>query len=432
MAVTRAPRRARSRKRTILTAAAIVLIGLTAVGGVYAWRMVDAIVHAEKSAVVPLPPSDAEWSWESPGQQSATATPGSGTDTGGPVETLTPLDIRAEDPSAQQTATVQATITSGRLPTQDDPSRSSVIQDIFGASVGSDDPTRSELWGGLTSVNVMLLGVDKRPNGGDQNADVIIIAHIDLIDQKVSAVSIPRDLLVEIPGIGPDKINTAYNYGVQSDPTSRIAGVVKMRDTIESVFQVPIHGYIMVDFDGFTEVIDAMGGVTVNVPEKLVDEEYPTDEFGTEVLVFEAGVQAMDGDRALKYVRTRHQDSDDGRRDRQLQVLRALFDQAKSFGSVSNGLDIITALGDSVQTSFYIDQQIALAQIGYDMEDPDIRLVTITEPLIWGGYTDAGAWVYFSEPADIRAWVHEALSTDNFVTFASTPALTSPSPVALP
>jgi LCP family protein required for cell wall assembly len=432
MSVTRAPRRARSRKRTILTAVAIVLIGLTAVGGVYAWRMVDAIVHAEKSAVVPLPPSDTEWSWEAPGAPTATVTPTGSTDAGGPVLTSTPLDVRAEDPSAQPSATLQATGNPGQLPTQDDPSRGSVVQDLFGASIGSDDPTRSELWGGLTDINVMLLGVDKRPNGGDQNADVIIIAHVDLIDRKVSAVSIPRDLLVEIPGVGPDKINTAYNYGVQADPASRIAGVVKMRDTIESVFQVPIHGYIMVDFDGFTEVIDEMGGVTVNVPEKLVDEEYPTDEFGTEVLIFEAGVQTMDGERALKYVRTRHQDSDDGRRERQLQVLRALFDQAKSFGSVSNALDIITALGDSVQTSFYIDQQIALAQIGYDMEDPDIRLVTLTEPLIWGGTTETGAWVYFSELSDVRAWVHEALSTDNFVTFASTPALTSPSPVALP
>ena len=82
----------------------------------------------------------------------------------------------------------------------------------------------------------------------------------------------------------------------------------------------------------------------------------------------------MNGVRALKYVRTRHQDSDDGRRDRQLQIFRALFDRAKTFDSITNGYQIITALGDSVQTSFYLDQQLTLAQIGYSMDDGDIQL----------------------------------------------------------
>ncbi len=276
------------------------------------------------------------------------------------------------------------------------------------------------------------MGVDKRPDGGDQNADVIIIAHIDLVDRKVSAVSIPRDLLVEIPGIGLDKINSAYNYGVQSDPESRVAGVVMMRDTIESVFQVPIHGYIMVDFDGFTQVVDEMGGVTVDVPELIVDNEYPTEDNGTEVLTFTPGVQTMDGERALKYVRTRHQDSDDGRRDRQLQVLRALFDQAKSVDSISNGFDIITALGDSVQTSFYIDQQLALAQIGYGMADADINLSNLGDPLIWGGYTESGAWVYFSDPVAVNAWVKDSLSTDVPTNPFAGIIQSSPSPVATP
>ena len=138
----------------------------------------------------------------------------------------------------------------------------------------------------------------------------------------------------------------------------------------------------------------------------------------------------MNGDRALKYVRTRHQDSDDGRRARQLQVIRALFDKAKSFDSISNGFEVITALGDSVQTGFYLDQQLTLAQIGYGMDDQDIQLLSLGEPLIWGGYADSGAWVYFSDPVQVRAWVADSLSTD-FVTPA-TPAPINASPAATP
>jgi polyisoprenyl-teichoic acid--peptidoglycan teichoic acid transferase len=428
MAVLIQTRRPNSRRRKLLTAFLVLLIGLGVVGGVYAWRMINAIVHAEKTAVYPLPPRSNEVALE----VTASSTPVSDVDsataqTPGAAPTTQP----SSDPSTIDSIdTPTAAPTQIQLPTGDDPSRISVIQDLIGASVGAGNPGTSPVWGGKSSINIMVLGVDKRPEGGDQNADVIIIAHVDLMEQKVAAVSIPRDLLVEIPGIGPDKINSAYNYGMKTDPQSKVAGVVMMRDTVESVFGVYIDGYIMVDFNGFTEVIDAMGGVTLEVPELIVDPEYPTADFGTEIVRFMPGRQLMDGDRALKYVRTRHQDSDDGRRERQLQVLRALFDKAKSFDSITNGFDVITALGDSVQTGFYLDQQLTLAQIGYAMDDGDIQLSTLGEPLIEGGYAENGAWVYFSDPVEVRAWITTSLST-NFTDIA-TPTSAGATPQAEP
>ena len=175
-----------------------------------------------------------------------------------------------------------------------------------------------------------------------------------------------------------------------------------------------------------------MGGVTIDVPETIVDTEFPTDDFGTEVVRFMPGVQKMDGQRTLQYVRTRHQDSDDGRRERQLQVLRALFGQAKSFGSITNGFEIITALGDSVQTSFWLEQQLTLAQLGYDMTDADINLLNLTEPMIWEGYTEDGAWVYLSEPAAVQQWVWDSLSTENFNATTAPGVAPLSSPVATP
>jgi hypothetical protein len=65
-----------------------------------------------------------------------------------------------------------------------------------------------------------------------------------------------------------------------------------------------------------------------------------------------------------------------------------------------------------VQTSFFLEQQLTLAQIGYAMDDTDIQLLTLGEPLIWGGYADSGAWVYFSDPDAVQSWVADSLSTD--------------------
>jgi polyisoprenyl-teichoic acid--peptidoglycan teichoic acid transferase len=419
--------RPNSRRRKLFAAVLIAVLAVSVVGGVYAWRMVDAIVNAERTAVYPLPPRDNEIAV----QVSPTSTAHTETTTtpAGPGGVLTPPATTVNVSSGRSRTDPTPTPPNRALPTGDDPSRMSVVQDLIGASVGSGDPGKSQVWGGKSAITLMVLGVDTRPNGGDQNADVIIIANVDLINRKVAAVSIPRDLLVEIPGVGQGKINGAYNYGVKADPTSKVAGVAKMRDTLESVFGVYIDGYIMVDFNGFTDVIDAMGGVTIDVPNEIVDDQYPTDNYGTEVVRFTPGRQLMDGERALKYVRTRHQDSDDGRRERQLQVLRALFEQAKSFDSISNGFEIITALGGSVQTSFYLDQQLTLAQLGYAMDDGDIQLSSLTAPLIWGGYTDGGAWVYYSDPVAVRDWVTKSLST-NFTT--ATPVPGGAIPIATP
>ena len=273
------------------------------------------------------------------------------------------------------------------------------------------DPGRSSVWQGKTEINVLVLGVDRRPEGGDQNSDVIIVARVDLVGQKVSAVSLPRDLLVDAPGVYSGKINGAYNAGVAEDPDDKAAGVVKVRDTIETVYGIPIDGYVMIDFDGFEQVIDAVGGIDITVPDAIVDEAYPTADYGTERVEFKAGRQHMDGERALKYVRTRNTDSDDARRERQIDVLLALFDQGKGLDSIRRGDEIIVALSDTVQTSCGLEQQLTLARIARDMPRSAITLTTLEAPLIEGGYIEDGAWVYFSDPSAVAAFITETLES---------------------
>lgn len=389
----------------LLTIAAIIL-------AIQSWRVLSAIVDAEHSAVVPLPPSNIALS-------TATAVPTS-------VPPTEPAQIAAAS-TASETEVVPtqipptATAIPEASPTQaaeesDSPSQLDVARQLVDAGIGGGDPGSSDIWEGKTALNILVLGVDKRADGGDQNADVIIIAHLDLVNHTLSGVSLPRDLQVDIPGIGPDKINGAYNYGVVASPDDPVAGVAKVRDTVESLFGIPIDGYVLVDFSGFSDVVDAMGGITVDVPYEIVDNEYPTEDYGVTSIHFDPGEQEMNGDQALIYVRTRHADSDDARRQRQLDVIRAIFARGKSINSIANADEIILSAGGAMQTSFDLEEQLTLARIAYEMSDSDIKLTTLGEPLLQAAWSEDGRWIYTGDPDEIKAFVLAAIDPNGAAT----------------
>ncbi len=130
MVVTTSKPRRRSRKRTFLMTALVLFVGVAVVGGAYAWRMVDTIVHAEKSAVVPLPPSDSDLAWENEVVPTATVPTGIGSDTSGAaVGTETPIDVRAPDTTVIAVSTTTASRPGGQLPTGPRPARSARNRD---------------------------------------------------------------------------------------------------------------------------------------------------------------------------------------------------------------------------------------------------------------------------------------------------------------
>ena len=294
----------------------------------------------------------------------------------------------------------------------DGPSAFDIVRNVVGAGMDNGDPGTSDVWNGKTSLTILVVGLDRRPEGGDQNADVIMIAQLDLVNKTVRAVSLPRDLLVQIPGIGYDKINSSYNYGIKANPNDPASGVAMVRDTVEYNFGIPIDEYVLIDFNGFKDVIDATGGIDVNVPYDIVDDEYPTEDYKIESVHFPAGPMHMDGETALKYVRTRHADSDDQRRERQLQVLQALFEQGKSAGSINKIDNMILALGDSAQTSFTLEQQLTLARLALQIDSNEIVLSSLAPPLLQAGYTESGAWVYTGDMNEIVAFVQNAVYGD--------------------
>lgn len=344
----------------------------------YAWSITSAIGDAQDIAVVDLPERPASIS-EGPGIQQ-------------PQLPATPARV---EPTHEPT---------------EGPSSVDVARGLISARTGGESTSPSKVWPDKRNLNILVVGVDTRQDGGDQNADVIIIARLNLETRAMNSVSLPRDLLVEIPGHGEGKISGVYGIGVDADPQSRVGGIAKLRETIEHNFGIPIDDYVMIDFEGFKEVVDAIGGIDINVPTRIVDEAYPTEDYGVRTLIVEAGPQHMDGESALAYARTRHADSDDQRRERQMLVIRALFDKGQQMGTLTRVADLITALSGAVQTSFHWDQQLALAGLALNMDESSIHMSNIEQPLVQPGTTDTGAWVYVGDRDAISAFIESVLS----------------------
>ena len=192
--------------------------------------------------------------------------------------------------------------------------------------------------------NVLLIGVDKRPSAEEGvRSDTLIVVHVDPQANWASMLSIPRDTVVTVPNFGQAKINTAFTSGYNNaaeiygaDTGADAGGGALAAETVAQFLGVKIDYVAQVDFNGFAGLVDAIGGVVVDVERPLLDAEYPTEDYGVERIYIPAGLQVMDGATALKYARSRHSSDDFGRAKRQQQVLRALLAQVKARGVLEN------------------------------------------------------------------------------------------------
>ncbi|MCM8748197.1 LCP family protein [Thermomicrobiaceae bacterium CFH 74404] len=239
---------------------------------------------------------------------------------------------------------------------------------------GSEEaPIQLPDWEKKDRINILLLGVDKRESEDVPRSDTMIIVMIDPLTRDVAMLSIPRDLLVTIPGYGDTKINAAYSYGAQSDVT----GPGLVRATIEYNFGIPIHYFAEVDFEGFVRIVDTLGGVTVDVPAPIKDDEYPGEQFDYTRIYFPTGLQHMDGRTALRYVRTRHDDNDFARGARQQQVLQALREQGIRLNLIARADKLLAELGDAVRTDLSPTEVLALAKLGTEIDSGRIRTYSL-------------------------------------------------------
>ncbi|PTX55131.1 LytR family transcriptional attenuator [Melghirimyces profundicolus] len=205
---------------------------------------------------------------------------------------------------------------------------------------------------------VMFVGTDVR-NADTQNwrADVIMIAAVNPEKKSIELLSIPRDTLTEIQNSNgvKTKINAAPYYGIQSG----VGPMTNTVSTVEHFLNIPIDYYVKVNFNGFIDVVDAVGGVDVNVPFDFSVRLFNKMQY------YEKGPAHLDGMRALGYVRMRKSDprGDLGRNMRQREVIQAVMDEAVSIKSVTKIDDILKSVGNNVTHNMQIDQLLALQNI---------------------------------------------------------------------
>ncbi|WP_416147689.1 LCP family protein [Salipaludibacillus sp. HK11] len=246
-------------------------------------------------------------------------------------------------------------------------------------------------------VSFLLLGVDADESTTGRT-DTMMVVTLNPNDESMKIVSLPRDTRMEIVGRGfDDKVNHAYAFG---GPDMAIA-------TVENYFDIPIDYYLTVNMEGFKEMVDSVGGVTV----------YNDSSFDQSGYTFDEGENFLDGDQALAYARMRKQDTrgDLGRNDRQRQIVAGMIKEGASFSSITRAESILDAMGNNMLTNLQFNEMVKLQQnyLGarHDQETYEIE---------GSGQTIDGIW-YLMVPEEERQRVsgelraHLGLDDDSVV-----------------
>jgi LCP family protein required for cell wall assembly len=213
-----------------------------------------------------------------------------------------------------------------------------------GVSGVPDTPAPTKQPGATETQNILLVGSDARPGEGGGRSDVIVLAHVSGDGDSVHLIHFPRDLYVQIPGRGGDKINAAYAYG----------GAPLLVSTVQDLVGVPIDHVAMIDFDGFKNMTDAVGGVKVYVHEASSSGQYS----------FAEGFQHMDGDEALAFVRQRKQlsEGDISRGKRQQAFIKALMLKTLSRDVLTNPVRL-AQFTDAATSNLTVDEAFSTSEM---------------------------------------------------------------------
>ncbi len=249
---------------------------------------------------------------------------------------------------------------------------------------------------------MLILGLDRRGSEVTRS-DVMFLVRVGPPGETPGVLSIPRDLLVSIPGHGSDRINTAYTWGSLDDGD----GVGMARLVVESQFAVDVDRVAVIDFRCFERAVDAVGGVEVTVAEEIVDSVYPTEDGGITTLHFEPGRQRFSGTRALQYVRTRSADSDFARVRRQQQVLGAFAERLHNPVNAARAGAVLAKECPGSGSELGAGDLLALGALASTGGSPKLRAVD--ESMVTPTMLPSGAAVLLPQWDAIRLVVREVI-----------------------
>lgn len=300
------------------------------------------------------------------------------------------------------------TTTSNNSSTDQLPAPSSNVESVE----SSDDPDvilssdAFHRWEGKNRVSILLMGIDQRcDEAGPAHTDTMMVLTIDPVGLSAAMLSLPRDLWVEIPNFGVDRINQANYYGeIYEYPGGGQALAVQ---TVEALLGVPIDYYVAVNFDAFVEVVDLIGGIDIDVPEAIDDPNYPDQCYGYDPFSIAAGEQHLDGEAALKYARTRATFGGDvDRAGRQQAVILAvrqkIFDLNSIPQLIAQAPQLWQTSQENVRTNMSLDEAIQLALLVQDIPRESIRTAVLDFNYVYNETTPDGRQVLVPVRENIR------------------------------
>jgi polyisoprenyl-teichoic acid--peptidoglycan teichoic acid transferase len=264
-------------------------------------------------------------------------------------------------------------------------------------------------------ITVLVMGTDQRfDDPVASRTDTMIVLTVDPASGKVGMLSLPRDLWVTIPGYGEAKINTAFQIGERN---AKGGGPALAKATVEEIIGYPIHYYVRLNFEGFRKLIDAIGGIYVDVPKEINDPLFPDSNYGYDPLHIPAGRIQMDGELALKYARVRHVDDDYNRARRQQQVLIAVKDQLFRRDMIATLLpklpSMASTLANSVNTDIPLDQAPALVDLGRSLDMDNIQQAVLDNRYGTESNDEQRGWILVPDPTLYRPVVDALFTADS-------------------
>ncbi|WP_016937766.1 LCP family protein [Bacillus siamensis] len=245
--------------------------------------------------------------------------------------------------------------------------------------------------------SILFMGIENYATSGKGGrSDSLIVVTLDPRNKTMKMLSIPRDTRVTLAGDTTGKktkINSAFAKGGADETVA----------TVEDLLDIPIDKYVTVDFNGFKDVIDEVGGVNVKVP---FDFDEMSDVSKKKRIYFKKGNMHLNGEQALAYARMRKQDKrgDFGRNDRQKQILNALIDQMSKAGNIAKIDKIAETASNNVQTNIRITEGLALQQIysGFTSKKIDTLTITGSDLYLGGTATTRGTYYFQADPVNLE------------------------------
>lgn len=236
-------------------------------------------------------------------------------------------------------------------------------------------------------VAFVLMGIDSREEGGGLNTDVMMVASFNPISKKATVIAIPRDTYVDVEGYRGRKANRFYAdfYTVakrdkgMNNTDAELEGQKAVRDVMGKLFGIDVKYAAIINFKGFSDVVDVLGGVTVNVDMRM---KYTDTADGTEIDL-EKGVQKLDGDNALDFVRYRksndgtNMSSDFDRNRRQSEVLGAIVDKMMSLGGVVKVGSVIDSVADNITMDMPSSEIRRMLETYLSIRSADIEFISL-------------------------------------------------------